>query len=364
MAKVTTSNPLIDTSTSDTNAEIALHPLVLLTISDYITRRTLRQQSGPIVGAIIGQQDGRQLTLEVAFECKTMQTGGQILLDKMWFENRLEQYRTVFKAPQLDLVGWFTIGSEAGPEPRHIPLHHQIQSQYSLENAILLLFHPEQVAQSSQSGGKLPLTLYEGVRASSEDAGANAMEIDGASGSALKFRELAYAVETGEAEMISLDFVARGGGNAAAVQTTQTKSQPAAAESSKGKGKAKVVDGPVDTAESPKNYLSAEDEECKYPCTLPLRINRPTNPIYRSHIGPSQDQRHQDAPISYRSTPVILIKSPTFILDRRKLPSLNGSKQSTKPSGSTLNLFLAGSPASAYPIRHRSVQPRGQTNQV
>ena len=63
-------NPLISSQTSSQQQAI-LHPLVLLTISDYITRHTLREQTGPIVGAVLGQQNGREITMEHAIECHT-----------------------------------------------------------------------------------------------------------------------------------------------------------------------------------------------------------------------------------------------------------------------------------------------------
>lgn len=92
MADNTPSNPLLSTTrASNTNPHIQLHPLVLLTISDYITRHTLRQQGGPIVGAIIGQQNGREITMEVAFECKpSVGEDGKVLLHESWFKSRLE----------------------------------------------------------------------------------------------------------------------------------------------------------------------------------------------------------------------------------------------------------------------------------
>ncbi|KMU79215.1 hypothetical protein CISG_07646 [Coccidioides immitis RMSCC 3703] len=50
--------------------------------------------------------------------------------------------------------------------------------------------------------------------------GDRSMEIDGqARQLALRFRELPYSIETEEAEMISVDFVASGGGNAAAIDS-------------------------------------------------------------------------------------------------------------------------------------------------
>ena len=91
-------NPLLSTQTSSQQQAI-LHPLVLLTISDYITRHTLREQSGPIVGAVLGQQNGREITMEHAFECQTVgnaQVEGGYLLDWTQFLPRLEQSLSPF----------------------------------------------------------------------------------------------------------------------------------------------------------------------------------------------------------------------------------------------------------------------------
>jgi len=92
MANDAASNPLISTQkSSDTSLQIALHPLVLLTISDYITRHTLRQQEGPIVGALLGQQNGREITIEHAFDCLLAEADNEIILNQAWFEERLQQ---------------------------------------------------------------------------------------------------------------------------------------------------------------------------------------------------------------------------------------------------------------------------------
>lgn len=92
MAIETPLNPLISTQkTSDAGLQVALHPLVLLTISDYITRHTLRQQKGPVVGALLGQQNGREITIEHAFECLLKDGKDEVTLDQAWFEERLQQ---------------------------------------------------------------------------------------------------------------------------------------------------------------------------------------------------------------------------------------------------------------------------------
>ncbi len=88
----TSQNPLVlSTRASDNSPTVQLHPLVLLTISDCITRHTLRQQTGPVVGAIIGAQDGQNITMEVAFQAKLVASqDGEVVLDDEWFSKRLE----------------------------------------------------------------------------------------------------------------------------------------------------------------------------------------------------------------------------------------------------------------------------------
>jgi COP9 signalosome complex subunit 6 len=74
--------------------QAVLHPLVLLTISDYITRHTLRGQKGPIIGALLGQQNGREITIEHAFDCHIQEAplmAGGYLIDPVQFSARLEQ---------------------------------------------------------------------------------------------------------------------------------------------------------------------------------------------------------------------------------------------------------------------------------
>ena len=182
--------------------------------------------------------------------------------------------KEVHKQPQLDLVGWFTLGPASGPGPHILPIHRRITELYN-DSAILLLFHPESTYTEATAAGKLPLTLYESLYENApSDPNDKAMDIDGAvKDKAIKFRELVYSVETGEAEMISVDFVARGGGNATAVEGSVETSASAAdgskageAGGKKGKGKQKEKekesekDAPIDEA----TVWDADDEESKY----------------------------------------------------------------------------------------------------
>jgi len=172
--------------------------------------------------------------------------------------------KEVHKAPALDLVAIFTLGSPSGPQPQHIPMLQQLQHHYH-DDLLLALFHPETILQGQLSGGKLPFSLYESYYEPGTENAEKATQVDGWSmGRALqmRFRELAFEVETGEAEMIGVDFVAKGGGNATAI--TAEDSRRDTKTSSKGKGKA--IDGQTNGS-SKERTLSSEDEERKFDLT-------------------------------------------------------------------------------------------------
>ncbi|KPM36235.1 hypothetical protein AK830_g10333 [Neonectria ditissima] len=260
-------NPLLSSQKSS-ELQAILHPLVLLTISDYITRHTLRQQRGPIVGALLGQQNGREITIEHAFEAHMRSAPavpGGYLLDFEQFGARLEQMTTVHKDRQLDFVGWYTLLPSSGPTPTILPIHSQILECWN-ESAVLLGFHPDQVLDHSV-GGRLPLTIYESNLevddAKTETDGEDKKMDDGEVPLKLKFTELPYSVETDETEMISMNYVAGAGGNAAAVATKEDK--PARSVESNGKGKRRLVESQdeqqKDTAQEDEAPLTIEEDE-------------------------------------------------------------------------------------------------------
>lgn len=258
---------------SDSGLQIHLHPLVLLTVSDLITRHILRQRTGPIVGALLGQHNGRDVTLEHAFECQVIGgEQGRVHLHQSLFQTRLMQYKDVHKGPALELVGWFTATPPTGPDTQHVPIHQQIIQNYN-ETAVLLAFHPSKVLAEAGQGGRLPFTIYESIYESTKGAGKSgrhdtdgdqSMDVDGQeTPSDLKFRELTYSIETGEAEMIGVDFVARGGGNATNVDTsTKQKGKGQASQAPVTEGDSKVVNSQQEAkALNDASLLSPEDEE-------------------------------------------------------------------------------------------------------
>lgn len=356
------SNPLITTKPSEAALSVQLHPLVLLTITDYITRHISRQQKEPVVGAIIGQQNGRNFTLEHAYECKTLrQPDGSVAVDAAWFVDRIEQYKDVHKAPALDLVAMFMLGSSVeGPVPVHAQLVKQVQELTTSDPSMLLLFHAELVDQLQ--GGKLPISLYESVQ---EQEGAG-VEVE------IKFRELNFEVETGEAEMIGVDFVATGAGNAMAVakaeggkdgvstststgvvgESSSSKEKEKKTTTTKGKGKAKDK-GAGDEAEAETNgttshsHLSAEDEELIASLTakanaikmLNQRINLIRN--YLKTLPPSYltDSTSTETSSAETNTNHTLLRSINAMLSRLPLlspPTTNNpATDSTQPTSTS-----------------------------
>ncbi|KAJ5287234.1 hypothetical protein N7478_002920 [Penicillium angulare] len=211
------SQSLVSQKSSDSDLHIQLHPLVLLTISDHITRHAARQQQGPILGALLGQQNGRVITLEHAFECPTTAgPNGEASLPSPWFEERVKQFKDVHKEPPLDLVGWWSTAPTAAPDPSHLSVHRQLLQDYN-ESAIFLAFHPSQLQASESHNAKLPLTIYESViEGENVNDASKDMQIDGEElVLKLRFRELRYSVETGESEMIGVNTIVQGSGTAA-----------------------------------------------------------------------------------------------------------------------------------------------------
>ncbi|POS79298.1 signalosome subunit [Diaporthe helianthi] len=241
---------------------VILHPMPVINIGDYVTRHYLRKQPGPIVGALFGQQNGREVTIEHAYEVKTLANGDQVTVEPLWFETRLEQMRLVHKDRALDLVGWFTVNPRTGPGNHVLAIHNQVLS-YN-ESAVLLGFHRDEVGEES-AGGRLPFTVYETtyeVDDAAKDTTAEGEDRemkDGDSQLKLKFRELPFTVETHEAEMIGMTSVAGAAANAASerVQKELLKLDV----KGKGKGKAKEAAGEDKKLDPETVTLSKEDEE-------------------------------------------------------------------------------------------------------
>jgi COP9 signalosome complex subunit 6 len=168
--------------------------------------------------------------------------------------------KDVHKSPALDLVGWYTIVPTSGPQPQHVAIQTQLSSLYS-ESTILLGFHPSAVLEGSV-GGKLPLTIYEANVEPPETGSREDVEMmDTLPSLKVTFKELPYSVETGEAEMIGIDFVAKGGGNATAVEALVKKPSITTEAANMLKGKKRQEPEDDEKQGDDQNILSREEEE-------------------------------------------------------------------------------------------------------
>ena len=122
------------------------------------------------------------------------------------------------------------------------------------ESALLLAFHPSSVAESATKGGKLPLTIYETIwETPSADDGDKPMQ-GSVETPALtrRLRELPHGIETGDAEMISVDFVARGGASGPPKTSEKGKEKRVTRQTKQTNG---------DTEQVPTDYLTSEERE-------------------------------------------------------------------------------------------------------
>jgi len=115
----------------------------------------------------------------------------------------------------------------------------------------------ESVYESSQEGGKAGALETNGE--------GDKMEIEGQESQLdLKFREVPYSVETGEAEMIGVDYIARGAGNATAIEgTVKDAGKDQASQAPVGTMDPKKLGKAESKAVEDSSVLSAEDDERK-----------------------------------------------------------------------------------------------------
>jgi hypothetical protein len=95
-------NSLVSAKPSDSGTTVSLHPLVLLTATDQITRHRVRGETQPVVGILLGQQKGREITAEQAFAAALEKDGaGDFIFKQPWLENRSQQCEfPLRRAPQ------------------------------------------------------------------------------------------------------------------------------------------------------------------------------------------------------------------------------------------------------------------------
>uniref|UniRef100_A0A3Q1LYB3 COP9 signalosome complex subunit 6 n=1 Tax=Bos taurus TaxID=9913 RepID=A0A3Q1LYB3_BOVIN len=158
------------------SVSVALHPLVILNISDHWIR--MRSQEGrpmQVIGALIGKQEGRNIEVMNSFELLSHTVEEKIIIDKEYYYTKEEQFKQVFK--ELEFLGWYTTGGP--PDPSDIHVHKQVCE--IIESPLFLKLNPmTKHTDVTCPWGFLLLTLC-----------------------------LTYTLATEEAERIGVDHVAR-----------------------------------------------------------------------------------------------------------------------------------------------------------
>ncbi|KAJ1950096.1 hypothetical protein EC988_004514 [Linderina pennispora] len=221
--------------TSRNAATAAVHPLVLLNISEHATRtlaqtKHSKQEPGLVCGALLGRQKESRTELFHSFELVFRQprNDGTYELDSTHYLKRMDHMRQIF--PEDDLVGWYFVSSSLRVTRLMCTLHQQIMNLNA--TPLLLVFDAAMAGQGDEEGGSsglaLPVAVYEtqapaavpraalyGDAMDDEDP---AIYVEGLDTSntpandqiawASRLEPLRIAVETGEAERVAIDHVA------------------------------------------------------------------------------------------------------------------------------------------------------------
>ncbi|KAG2193353.1 hypothetical protein INT47_001017 [Mucor saturninus] len=187
-------NPtIVSNAQSSSGLSISVHPLVLLNISDHYTRTKLQTpaaiENGRMYGALLASQSGRDIDIVNSFDLPLATDGkDNVVLDVTFLSYKLDQLKQVF--PTLDFMGWYSLGTT--PTEADLKLHEQFLRVN--ESALFLQMDP-----NALTGGEreFPVDIYESI-------------IDIVDESVRPvFIKSTYKVETGEAECIAVDHVAK-----------------------------------------------------------------------------------------------------------------------------------------------------------
>jgi COP9 signalosome complex subunit 6 len=164
--------------------DVRVHPLLLVNVSDHATRFRCCGRTEPVVGAVLGVQDGRRVDFLTAFEL-TLQAGHSKIDDED-FKRRCDLYAEVF--PKYEVLGWYTTG-DAQP---NLAMHKQAMQLSGNEALFCCLLRSEaSVAQSED----IPLQVLE-----------MGSHMDG---DKQRFDIVPFTVESTESERIATEHVTR-----------------------------------------------------------------------------------------------------------------------------------------------------------
>jgi len=168
------------------SVSVALHPLVIMNMSEHWTR--VKAQEGKptqVLGAVIGIQKGRKLEIMNSIELLFEYVNDEIVIDMEYYNLKESHFKQVFS--EMDFLGWYSTGN--GATDSDIKIHKQFFPIN--ESPVFLQLNP------TSRTSDLPISLFESV-------------IDLVNGEAtVLFVDIPYTLATEEAERIGVDHVAR-----------------------------------------------------------------------------------------------------------------------------------------------------------
>jgi len=188
---MTAKNSVVKEREGSGQLSISLHPLVIINMSDHWTRSKVqqRQENPRVIGAFLGIQNGRQIEICNSFELVYSVIEGAIVIDKTYLNKKQEQFKKVF--PTYDFLGWYSTGNQVLNSD--VNIHKQIMDIN--ESPLYLLM--DAVSTMKTTTKDLPITVFESELHMVEDT------------PTLLFVKIPYKIETGEAERISVDHIAK-----------------------------------------------------------------------------------------------------------------------------------------------------------
>eukprot|EP00049_Salpingoeca_infusionum_P011663 m.203722 g.203722 ORF g.203722 m.203722 type:complete len:316 (-) comp14994_c0_seq1:1853-2800(-) len=185
---------------------VALHPVVILTISEHITRtKANAPQAIPrVFGALLGKQSGRELEICTTFPAIVEGFDSDSpTIDMALFDKQEASVKRNF--PDYEVLGWYTEGP--APSKQTVDLHQQMLQR--LDAPVLLMLD----AAKAGTTESIPLTIYE-----------TTLELI-AEQQVPRFVEVSYTMVSQEAERIGVEHVAFSSSATGAAETSELAKQ-------------------------------------------------------------------------------------------------------------------------------------------
>jgi len=178
-------------------APVVLHPLVMVNITDHVTRLNLvapgakptaaqTNRAHRAVGGLLGQQTGKRLEIHTSFELVYEVKGDHVEIKEDFLEARVNGFKKVF--PEYDLLGWYTTGTSLSE--KDISVTHKVMSE-AVEDPLVLVMD----VNPAKGLKNLPLWIFE----SSTNSATKTTTL----------RKVPYTVESDEIERIGVESAMR-----------------------------------------------------------------------------------------------------------------------------------------------------------